>query len=306
MAGVISTANLPKLLWPGLYGTFGTGYDETTQEWKRLVDIHESSQQYEEIVGHTGFGPAKVKAEGTPTQFDSQVQGFTTRFVHVAYSLGYQVTFEEQEDNLYKKVGTQRSRALGFSFRQTKENVVANFYNRAFNSSYPLADGQSLCSTAHPLVGGGTFSNALATPSDLSEASLEDLVIQMMGAVDDRGLIINVMPRLLVVARQEAFNIERILKSTFQSGTANNDINAMKSLGTFPEGWAVNRYLTSPHAFFIRSNIPTEQQIILFQRNAISFSEDNEFQTKNRSYAAYERYSVGTPDPRAIWASNGP
>jgi hypothetical protein len=306
MAGVIATGNIPKALWPGIFDFFGTGYNESGQEWKHLVEVFGSDQNYEELVGITGFGLAPVKPEGTPIIYDSQVQGFVTRAVHVSYGMGFQVTHEEKKDNLYKKVAEERSEALGFSFRQTKENVVANMYSRGFNAAYTMADGQPIFSTAHPLVAGGTFSNALAVPADLSEAALEDMVIQLMGFVDDRGLLINVMPRKLIVPRQEKFNAERILKSTFQSGTANNDPNAVRLLGTFPEGFAINRYLTSAHAFFIRTDIPSKQQPILFQREDINFAEDNDFGTKNQLYVGFERYSVVVADPRSLIGSNGP
>jgi hypothetical protein len=203
-------------------------------------------------------------------------------------------------------VAQERAQALGFSFRQTKENVVANLYNRAFNANYTIADGVSWANTAHPLVAGGTFSNTLAVPADLSEAALEDMIIQAMGYVDDRGLLINVMPRKLIVPRQEKFNAERILKAVGQPDTSNNNPNAMRNLGSFPEGMAVDRYLSSAHAFFIRTNLPSKQQPILFERESLSFSEDNDFGTKNQLYVGYERYSVVVSDPRSIIASNGP
>jgi hypothetical protein len=306
MAGPIGTGNIPKALWPGIFEFFGTGYDDGGQEWKALVEVFPSDMNYEELVGVTGFGMAPQKPEGAPTVYDSQTQGFVTRAIHVAYGLGFQVTYEEKKDNLYKKVAQERAQALGFSFRQTKENVVANLYNRAFNANYTIADGVSWANTAHPLVAGGTFSNTLAVPADLSEAALEDMIIQAMGYVDDRGLLINVMPRKLIVPRQEKFNAERILKAVGQPDTSNNNPNAMRNLGSFPEGMAVDRYLSSAHAFFIRTNLPSKQQPILFERESLSFSEDNDFGTKNQLYVGYERYSVVVSDPRSIIASNGP
>lgn len=306
MAGVINTGTSPKALWPGIFSWWGRGYDETTQEWKPLFDVHTSNKQYEEIVGITGFGLVPQKAEGSMVNYDSEFQTYVTRFVHVAYALGYVVTHEEIMDNLYSQVSMSRAQALGFSFRQTKENVGANVYNRAFNSSFTGGDGVSLLNTAHPLAGGGTFSNKLAVDADLSEASLEDLTIQIMGTVDDRGLLINLMPRSLIIPRQEIYNAQRILKSTFQSGTANNDINALNNMNVFPEGIKVNRYLTSPHAFFIRTNIPSKQGMICFEREAPQFTEDNDFDTMNRKYKGYERYSFGWADPRALFGSNGP
>jgi len=306
MAGVITTGNTPKALWPGIFSWYGRGYDETNQEWKNLFEIQDSKQQYEELVSVTGFGLAPVKPEGSGVNYDSEIQGFVTRAVHVSYGLGYIVTKEEIADNLYKEVAETRGQALGFSGRQTKENVAANIYNRGFNSSYPMGDGQSMLNVAHPNASGGTFSNMLAVGADLSEASLEDLTIQIMGAQDDRGLLINLMPKSLIIPRQEVYNAQRILKSTFQSGTANNDINAINNMNIFPEGIKLNRYLTSPHAFFIRTNIPSRNGLIHFKRTAAEFTQDNDFDTENMKYKYYERYSFVCGDVRAIFGSNGP
>jgi hypothetical protein len=302
--GVITTGNEPKLLWPGLFATFGRGYNETAQEWKPLVDVFSSKKAYEEIVQIVGFAPAPAKPEGTPTQYDSEWQGFITRFIHIAYGLGYIVTQEEIDDNLYPQVAAERAEALAFSFRQTKETIVANFYNNMPTVNGP--DGVPFISAAHPLQGGGLGSNTLAVPADLSEASLEDLVIQMMYTTDDRGNRISLMPRSLIIQHSEMFNAQRILKSTFQSGTANNDINALKYLNMFPEGVKINRYLTAPHTFFIRTNIMAKQGPIMFQRNPIKFSDDGDYDTGNMKYKAYERYCVGMADWRGIFASVGP
>ena len=306
MAGIITTGNTPKALFPGIFAWYGRGYDETTQEWKALFDEQTSKKQYEELVSVSGFGPAPIKTEGQSASFDSELQGYVTRAVHVAYSLGYIVTKEEIADNLYPEVSGSRAQALGFSFRQTKENVGANVYNRGFNSSYTGGDGVSLLNVAHPLIAGGTFSNKLAVDADLSEVALEDLTIQIMGATDDRGLLINLMPKSLIVPRQEVYNAQRILKSTFQSGTANNDINALNMMNVFPDGIKVNRYLSSPHAFFIRTNIPSKQGLIHFKRVGMEFTDDNDFDTENMKYKGYERYSFVWADPRCLYGSNGP
>ena len=302
--GVITTGSEPKLLWPGLFATFGRGYNETAQEWKPLVDVFSSKKAYEEIVQIVGFAPAPAKPEGTPTMYDSEWQGFITRFIHIAYGLGYIVTTEEIDDNLYPQVAAERAEALGFSFRQTKETIVANFYNNmpTVNGS----DGVPIISTVHPLQGGGTGSNTLTVAADLSEAALEDMTIQMWLTTDDRGNRIALMPRSLIVPAQETFNAQRILKSTFQSGTANNDINALKYLNMFPEGIKMNRYLSAPHTFFIRTNIMAKQGPILFQRNPIKYADDGDFDTGNMKYKAYERYSVGMADWRGVFASVGP
>lgn len=302
--GVITTGSSPKLLWPGLFATFGRSYDETNQEWKPLVDVFQSQKHYEEIVQIVGYGTAPQKPEGSPTLYDTEWQGFVTRFIHIAYGLGYIVTKEEIDDNLYPQVAAERATALGFSFRQTKETVVANFYSNMFTTNG--SDGTPLINGAHPLQGGGTGTNTLAVPADLSEAALEDIFIQMQLTTDDRGNRIALMPRSLIVHPAEIFNAQRILKSTFQSGTANNDINALKYMNIFPEGVKSNRYLTAPHAFFIRTNLMAKQGPILFQRNAISFAEDGDFDTGNMKYKGYERYSVGMADWRGVFGVNGP
>lgn len=304
--GIITTGSHPKALWPGIREWWGREYNEHAMEWTDLVDVENSTMNYEESVQLTGFGLVPVKGQGAGTAYDSEIQGFTTRYTHLTYSLGYIVTQEELEDDLYEKVSKTRSRALAFSFHQTKENIVANIYNRAFNGSYLGGDGVALCSTAHPNTSGGTFSNMLAVGADLSEAALEDLIIQVMGATDDRGLLISLMPQCLIVARQEWFNANRILKSVFQPGTANNDINVLKATNAIPQGIKMNHYLTSPHAWWLRANVRPGTGLTLYNRVAISFTQDNDFDTDNAKAKSRERYSVGWTDPRALWGSNGP
>lgn len=304
--GVITTGSHPKALWPGIREWWGREYTEHVTEWTDLVDSEDSTMNYEEDVQITGFGLVPVKGQGAGTAYDSEIQGFTTRYTHLTYSLGYIVTQEELEDNLYEKVSKTRSRALAFSFHQTKENIVANIYNRAFNGTYLGGDGVALCSTAHPNTSGGTFSNMLAVGADLSEAAIEDLIVQQMGATDDRGLLISLMPTKLIVPRQEWFNANRIMKSVFQPGTANNDINVVKATNAIPGGICMNHYLTSPHAWFLRSNITSGTGLKHYNRVAISFTQDNDFDTDNAKAKSRERYSVGWTDPRALWGSNGP
>ena len=304
MAGVITTGTHPKALWPGIKAWWGQVYDEHPEEYIHLFDKDTSHQNYEEDVQLTGFGLAPIKSEGQGVQYDSEVQGFVTRYTHVAYALGYIVTKEELDDNLYEQVSKRRSAALAMSFRQTKENIGANVYNRAFNSTYKGGDGVALCATNHPNTSGGTWANTPTVSVDLSEASLEDATIAIMGFQNDRGLLINVMPRSLIVARQEWYNANRILKSVFQSGTANNDINVLKATNAIPEGIVMNHYLTSPHAWFLRTNIQCGMQY--FERVGIMFDQDNDFDTMNAKAKGYERYSFGWTDPRAIYGVNGP
>ena len=304
MAGVITTGSHPKALWPGVREWWGQTYAKHPEEWKELVDQDSSSQNYEEDVQMSGFGLAAVKAQGDGTTYDSEIQGFTTRYTHLTYSLGYIVTQEELEDNLYEKVSKGRAANLAFSFQQTKENVVANIYNRAFNATYLGGDSKSLLATDHPNTNGGTFSNKLAVAADLSEASLEDLIIQMMGATDDRGNLISLMPRSLHVHRQEWFNANRILKSTLQNDNANNAINVLNATNAIPGGIKMNHYFTTPNAWFLRSNVMTAG-LRYFQRTPISFTQDNDFDTDNAKAKSRERFSVGWSDPRALWGSAG-
>src|SRR5574341_207287 len=306
MSGVITTGNHPKALWPGVKEWWGRAYTAHPEEWKQLVDVETSSMNYEEDVQITGFGLVPVKAQGSSTSYDSETQGFTTRYTHVTYSLGYVVTQEELADNLYEEVSKTRASALAFSFQQTKENVVSNMYNRAFNSSYTFGDGKELLATDHPHTSGGTWSNELAVAADLSEASLEDIIIQMGGAVDDRGLLIALMPKKLIVPRQLGFEAARILKSVQQPGTANNDINVLNAMNSIPEGFVVNHFLTSSGAWFVRANVPMGQGLKFYQRVGISFTQDNDFDTDNAKAKGRERYSVGCTDPRALWGSAAP
>ena len=304
MAGVIMTSNHPKALWPGVNAWWGKSYQDHQTEYTDLFDTFSSNQAYEEDVQIVGFGLAPAKQQGAPVQYDSEIQGFLTRYTHVAYALGYIVTHEELQDNLYEAVSKTRSASLARGFRQTKERVGANIYNRAFNSSYVGGDGVALCSTAHINTSGGTWSNKLAVDADLSEAALEDITIQIMQAQDDRGLLINLMPKSLHIAPANWYNANRILKSVYQTGTANNDINVIKATNALPMGIKLNHYFTSPQAWFIRTNVQNGMKY--FEREGISFTQDNDFDTKNAKAMAYERYSFGWTDPRAVYGSNGP
>lgn len=306
MAGLITTASHPKALWPGVKQWWGQVYDEHSVEYTDLFDSETSGQNYEEDVQLTGFGLAQKKAEGAAGLYDSEVQGFTTRYTHIAYALGYIVTKEELDDNLYEQVSKRRAAALAMSFRQTKENIAANVYNRAFNAAYKGGDDVALCSTAHPNTSGGTWANTPAVATDLSETALEDAVIAIMGLQNDRGLLINIMPQTLHIPRQEVFTAQRILQTTYQTGTANNDINVIKSGNYLPGGFKVNHYFTSPHAWFIRNNIPGKTGMKYYERVGVQFDQDNDFDTMNVKAKGYERYSFGWTDPRAVWGVNGP
>src|SRR5574343_369586 len=211
MSGVITSSSFAKLLWPGLNSIYGKAYNDYPVEWDKLFEKNTSDRAYEEDVGLSSFGLANVKNEGAPITYDTERQGFTSRYNHVVYALGFIVTREIFEDDQYGKVGAQKAKALARSMRQTKEIVGANIYNRAFDSTYKGGDGVELISASHPNVAGGTFSNKIATAADLSEAALEQAVIDIAGFRDDRGLLIAARPQQLIIPYQQTFEVTRIL-----------------------------------------------------------------------------------------------
>lgn len=302
MSGVITTGTIPKALWPGMHAFWGRFYKEHTQEWSEIFDEEKSSKAYEEDQEVTGFGYAPVKLQGESINFDSESAGPSSRYTHVVYGLGFIVTREEMDDNQYVAVSKRRTRALAFSMRQTEETVGANVINRAFNSSYVGGDGKELLATDHPTVS-GVQSNELATAADMSEAAIEDLVIQIMDARNSRGLKVAVMPKKLIVPSAYAFEAQRILRSTLRVGTANNDINAIKSMGIFPDGYAVNHYLTDADAWFVKTNVPNG--LTRFTRRATEFGKDSDFDTENVKAKATSRFSLGWSDWRCMYGSPG-
>mgnify|MGYP001446282420 CR=1 FL=1 len=305
--GVITTGSLPKLLWPGLQLLFGVSYNKHESIWPKLFETVKSDKAYEEYVQVTGFGLGQFKPQGQSLSYDSQQQGYTTRLTNASYALGYIVTQEEIEDNLYQKIATSRTRSLAFSMAQAKEVNNHLIYNRAFTSGYVGGDGVVLCSTAHPNVSGGTYANTPTVAADLSEASYEDAQISIAGFQDDKGLFINVRPKNLIVARQEKFNAIRLQQSVYRPGTANNDVNATNLVNSVPGETVVSVYLTSPHAWFIRTDAGGDGHGMIYQeRTAIKFFQDNEFDTRNMKAGAMERYSSGWDDARGLWGNNGP
>lgn len=303
--GVITTGSHPKLLWPGVYTTWGQIYEAHAKEYTDLYEIKYSEKAYEQGVQVTPFGLAPIKPQGASVTYDGELQGVVNTYQHIAYALGYIVTFEEMQDNLYKEVSSRRAAGNAFSMNQTIENVGAFLYNNAFSTTYFVTgDGAALCSTAHVQALGGTYSNALSPAADLSEASIEDMCTQIMGAQNDAGLLINIMPRSLHVSRQEWWNANRILESVLQSNTANNNLNVLKATNALPEGIKMNHYFTNAHPWFIRTNCP--EGMTFFWRNEPMFDQDNDFPTKNALAASYMRFSVGCTDPRGIFGSNGP
>mgnify|MGYP000843999143 FL=1 len=300
--GVITTGSHPKALWPGVHDFWGQVYDAHPKEYPDLYDEDDSEMAYEEDVQITGFGLAPVKPQGQSVSYDSEVQGPVTRYTHIAYALGYIVTYEELRDNLYETVSMRRAKANAFSINQTLENVAAFLYNNAFSTTYfTTGDGVALISTAHTNTTGGTYSNELSPSADLSEAALEDICIQIMGVQSDRGLLISIMPESLHIPRQEWFNANRILKSVLQSDTANNNINVLKATNAFPKGIKMNHFFTNASYWFVRTNCPNG--MTMFWRDRPQFDQDNDFDTKNAKAATYMRFSVGATDPRGIFGS---
>lgn len=299
---IINSGSFAKALWPGVNAWYGKSYDEYEVEYTKLFDKFSSSRAFEEDVGISSFGLAVVKPEGSPISYDSERQGFTTRYQHVVYALGFVITREMMEDDQYDVVGQRKAQGLAFSMRQTKEIVAANVYNRAFNSSYTGGDGVSLVNTAHANVAGGTWSNQIATAADLSEAALEQACIDIAGFTNDRGLLIGVRPKTLILPRQLMFEAKRILQTEGRVGTDNNDLNALKNMGLIPET-VVNHFLTDTDAWFIRTNVKDGMKY--FERRADSFDMDNDWDTENAKFKATARYSFGWTDPRALYGSAG-
>jgi len=299
---VITTGTHPKALWPGIRAWWGRSYNEHVPEYPDLFEIDTSDKAYEEEPEITGFGLAPVKPQGAQIFYDTEVQGPVSRYTHVAYALGYIVTFEELRDDLYEVVSKRRAQQLAFSMRQTKENVLAAVYNQGFNSSYPGADGVSLFSASHPTLSGNQ-SNLLTTAADISEVAVEDLVIQIMQMTNNRGLKISGLPQSLNIPPALWFEANRIYHSVLQNDTANNAINVLRATGAFPKGIKVNHYFSSSTAWFIRTNIPRGLQY--FERDKITFDQDNDFDTKNAKAACYERYSAFWSDWRGAFGTPG-
>lgn len=298
----MTTGAHPKDLWPGIKAHFGHKYQEHEMEYMDLFDQEGSDKSYEERVQYKGFGLAPVKNQGLSISFDDAQQGYISRITNITYGIGGIVTREAIEDGQYESVATRISSYIAFSIRQTLENVGANVYNRAFNSSYTGGDATELISASHPEASGNQ-SNHIATAADLSEASLEDMCIQIMQMTDSRGLKISLIGEKLIVPPQLTFEATRILESLQQSGTANNDVNALKKKGMLPGGVSVNHYLTDADAFFIRTNAP--EGMICQNRRAVEFGKDNDFDTENAKMKGTVRKGFGWADWRAVVGSPG-
>lgn len=303
MAGIINTGSFAKALWPGVNAWYGKAYNEYPVEWDKLFDKNTSRKNYEQDVGISSFGLAKVKPEGAPIEYDSENQAFTTTYTHTVYALGFIITREIMDDDLYDVVGQRKAQGLAFSMRQTKEIIGANVYNLGFTGGPTYGDGVSMLNAAHPNFAGGTQANQLATAADLSEAALEQACIDISLFTNDRGLRIAVTPELLIIPPQLDFEAARILKSQGRVGTDNNDINAINNMNKFRKGYIVNHYLTDPDAWFIRTNVPNSLKY--FERVGDEFNMDNDFDTENAKFKAYSRFSFGITDWRGIYGSPG-
>jgi hypothetical protein len=300
----ISRAQLVKELEPGLNALFGLEYARYENQHTEIFATETSDRAFEEEVMLSGFGSAPVKNEGAAVEFDDAVEAFTARYTHETIALAFAITEEAIEDNLYDRLAARYTRALARSMANTKQVKAASVLNNAFSAgSFAGGDGVALCATDHPLVSGGTFSNELATPADLSETSLEQSLIDIQAFVDERGLKVALQGRKLIIPKELQFTAERILKSPLRVGTADNDINALKNMGMIPEGYRINNFLTDSDAFFIMTDAPNGLKH--FVRAPLRTAIEGDFDTGNTRFKARERYSFGFSDPRGIFGSPG-
>lgn len=290
----------PSALWPGIKAWFGQSYNENAPAWSTVFEKDTSEKAYEKIVEATGFGLAGLKSEGASVPYDTDIEGVTNTLTHAVYGLGYIVTKEELEDNLYKEVSMKRSRALAFSMKQTAEIVHANVLNRAFSGSYVGGDGVALCSNAH-VTRSGNQSNLL-TAADLSESAVEDAVKAIRQATNARGLKIALRPKRLIIHTDDQFNATRIFQSDQRVSTPNNDINALKVLGSIPE-IVPYVYLTDNDAWFVQTDAP--EGLKSMWRREVEFSKDAEFDTDNAKAKATMRFATGWGDYRGVWGNAG-
>jgi hypothetical protein len=298
----ISRSQLVKELEPGLNALFGLEYGRYDAEHTEIYETETSDRAFEEEVMLSGFGNARVKSEGGSIIYDNATETFTARYTHETIALGFAITEEAVEDNLYDRISARYTRALARSMANTKQVKAANVLNNAFDPNFTGGDGKELCATDHPLVA-GTLSNELATAADLNETSLEQALIDIAAFTDERGLLISTQGRKLIIPSELQFVADRLMASANRVGTADNDINALRNMGMIPEGYTVNHYLVDNDAFFIKTDIPNGFK--LFQRSPIRTSMEGDFDTGNVRYKARERYSFGFSDPRCVFGSPG-
>jgi hypothetical protein len=299
----ISRAQLLKELLPGLNALFGMEYARYGEEHKEIYETETSDRSFEEETKLSGFSTAPVKAEGAAISYDNAQEAWSTRYTHETIALGFSITEEAVEDNLYDSLSARYTKSLARAMSYTKQVKAAATLNNGFSGSYLGGDGVSLFSTAHPTVGGGTNSNAPAVGVDLNETSLEAAVIQIAAWTDERGLLIAAKPRKIIVPPALMFVTKRLLDTELRVSTADNDLNALKSMGAIPEGYSVNHFLTDTNAWFICTDVPNGLKH--FVRSPMNTSMDGDFDTGNVRYKARERYSFGWSDPLGMWGSSG-
>lgn len=298
---IITTGSFAKALWPGLNAIWGQTYNSHQKEYTDLFDVEKSTRNYEEDLGVSGYGLAPVKAEAGSISFDSEQQTYVSRYTNVVYGIGAIITREMMEDDQYDVVGGRRTKGLAFSINQTIETVAANIYNNGFTAGTG-GDGSYLFVSTHS-TSAGNQSNILSVAADLSEAALEQMCININNATNDRGLKIAIKPKTLIVPPALAFESERILKSSLQNDTANNAVNAIKSMGILTDGYRVNHYLTDTDAWFIRTNSP--DGLKFFMRRPPAFEMDNDVDTQNAKFLATVRFVPGWTDWRGAYGSPG-
>jgi hypothetical protein len=299
----ISRSQLLKELLPGLNALFGMEYKRYGEQHKEIYETESSDRSFEEETKLSGFGTAPVKAEGSAIAYDNAQEAWSTRYNHETIALGFSITEEAVEDNLYDSLSARYTKSLARAMSYTKQVKAASVLNNGFNATYAGGDGVALFSTAHPTVGGGTNSNTAAVQVDLNETSLEAAVIQIAAWTDERGLLIAAKPQKLVIPPALMFVADRLLKTEGRVGTADNDINSLKQMGSIPGGTTVNNFLTDTNAWFLTTDVPNGLKH--FVRTPMSTSMDGDFDTGNVRYKARERYSFGWSDPLGMWGSSG-
>ena len=298
----ISRAQLLKELLPGINALFGLEYEKYDNEHAEIYETESSDRSFEEEVKLSGFGSAPVKNEGSAIAYDNGQESFTARYTHETIAMGFSITEEAMEDNLYDSLSARYTKALARAMAYTKQVKAADLLNTGF-ATFNSGDGVTLFNTAHPTVSGATNGNRPAVAADLNETSLEQAVIDIAAYVDERGLLIAARPRKLIIPPALQFVATRLLETSLRVGTADNDINAINSNGSIPEGYTVNHYLTDADAFFLTTDIPNGMKH--FERTPMTTSMDGDFDTGNVRYKARERYSFGVSDPLGIYGSPG-
>ena len=299
----ISRAQLLKELLPGLNALFGMEYARYGEEHKEIYESETSERSFEEETKLSGFSAAPVKNEGSAIAYDNAQEAWSTRYTHETIALGFSITEEAIEDNLYDSLSARYTKALARAMAYTKQVKAAAVLNNGFSNTYPGGDGVSLFNANHPLVSGGVNSNTPGTQVDLNETSLEAAVIQIAAWTDERGLLIAAKPKKMIVPPALMFTAKRLLDTELRVATADNDINAIKQMGAIPEGYTVNHFLTDPNAWFLTTDVPNGMKH--FVRTPLQNSMDGDFDTGNVRYKARERYSFGWSDPLGMWGSSG-